>query len=279
MQLKVFNYLEINLMLCKLKMKKGISHQGCIPMRQSPGHRSEMISQLLFGEAFTILNEDQGWLQIALDFDNSEGWIDKESVQANESSDEAVDTPQPSFRMVSHPAITAIDLKAGQQLILPAGSMWPSGTATNIELQGRFFELKSQDGLIAPRKKVDLGEIGERLLSLPALHGGRCGFGFDAPGLVQMLCRLRGLQIPRTTKAQSELGSAINFMHEVAAGDLAFFDNIEGEIDHVGLLLEQGRVLHAYQQVRIDRFDQQGIYCTERDKYTHKLRIIKRIGE
>ncbi len=162
-------------MLCKLKMKKGISHQGCIPMRQSPGHRSEMISQLLFGEAFTILNEDQGWLQIALDFDNSEGWIDKESVQVNESSDEAVDRPQSSFRMVSHPAITAIDLKAGQQLILPAGSMWPSGTATNIELQGRFFELKSQDGLIAPGIEVDLGKIGERLLSLPALHGGRCG--------------------------------------------------------------------------------------------------------
>ncbi len=248
-------------------------------MRQNPGRRSEMISQLLFGEAFIILQEDQGWLQIALDVDGFEGWIDKESVQAIESSNEAVDRPQSSFRMVSHPAITALDLKAGQQLILPAGSMWPSETATNIELQGNFFELKSRDGLIAPGKNVDLGEIGESLLSLPALHGGRCGFGFDAPGLVQMMCRLRGLQIPRTTKAQSELGSAINFMHEVAAGDLAFFDNKEGEIDHVGLLLERGRVLHAYQQVRIDSFDQQGIYCSDREKYTHKLRIIKRIEE
>ncbi len=248
-------------------------------MRQNRGHRSEMISQLLFGETFTILDEDQGWLQIALDLDGGEGWIDKESAQVIETSGEALYAPQSDFRMVCHPVISAIDLKAGQQLILPAGSMWPSGSATKIELQGKFFELKSQDGWIAPGIEVDLGKIGERLLSLPALHGGRCGFGFDAPGLVQMLCRLRGLQIPRTTKAQSELGNAINFMHEVAAGDLAFFDNSEGEIDHVGLLLEQGRVLHAYQQVRIDRFDQQGIYCAERDKYTHKLRIIKRIGE
>ncbi len=238
-----------------------------------------MISQLLFGEAFTILDEDQGWLHIALDFDGSEGWIDKESVQVIESTNDALEKVQSSFRMVSQPAITAFDQKAGQQLILPAGSIWPSGTAANIEFQGRFFELISQDGLIAPGKEVDLGEIGEKLLSLPALHGGRCGFGFDAAGLVQMLWRSRGLQIPRTTKAQSELGNAINFMHEVAAGDLAFFDNEKGEIDHVGLLLERGRVLHAYQQVRIDRFDQQGIYCTEKDKYTHKLRIIKRIGE
>ena len=260
-------------------MKKGISHQGCIPLRQDPGHRSEMVSQLLFSEAFTILEEDQGWLQIALDFDGSEGWIEKESVHVIEPSSEAVDTTPSSFRIVTHPAITALDLKAGQQLILPAGSIWPSGTATKVEWQGRFFELISRDGLIAPGKEVDLGVIGETLLSLPALHGGRCGFGFDAPGLVQMLCRLRGLQIPRTSKAQSELGNAINFMHEVTAGDLAFFDNAEGEIDHVGLLLEGGRVLHAYQQVRIDRFDQQGIYCADREKYTHKLRIIKRIEE
>lgn len=258
-------------------MKKGISHQGCIPMRQSPGHRSEMVSQLLFSEVFTIFEEDQGWLHIALDFDGFEGWIEKESIQVIESSDEAEDMPQSSFWMVTHPTITILDLKAGQQLILPAGSIWSSGTATKIEWQGRFFELLSRDGLIAPGTDVDLGEIGERLLSLPALHGGRCGFGFDAPGLVQMLCRMRGLQIPRTSKAQSELGNAINFMHEIAAGDLAFFDNAEGEIDHVGLLLEGGRVLHAYQQVRIDRFDQQGIYCADREKYTHKLRIIKRV--
>ncbi len=260
-------------------MKKGISHQGCIPMRQNPGHKSEMVSQLLFSEAFTILEVDRGWLQIALDFDGSEGWIEKESVYVIEHSNESTDTTPSSFLIVTHPAIAALDLKAGQQLILPAGTIWPSGTATKVELQGKLFELISRDGLIAPGKEVDLLEIGERLLSLPALHGGRCGFGFDAPGLVQMLCRLRGLKIPRTCKTQSELGSAINFMHEVAEGDLAFFDNREGEIDHVGLLLEGGRVLHAYHQVRIDRFDQQGIYCADREKYTHKLRIIKRIEE
>jgi hypothetical protein len=222
--------------------------------------------------------EDHGWLQIRLDFDGSEGWIEKESVQVIESSREIEAEPQSSFWVVTHPAITALDLKAGQQLILPAGSTWPSGTATKVEWQGRFFELISRDGLTVPGKEVDLQKIGERLLSLPALHGGRCGFGFDAPGLVQLLCRLRGLQIPRTTKAQSLLGKAINFNHEVAAGDLAFFDNTEGEIDHVGLLLEEGKVLHAYQNVRIDRFDQQGIYSPDRNKYTHKLRIIKRIG-
>lgn len=258
-------------------MKKGISHQGCIPMRHNPGHRSEMVSQLLFSEEFTILEENQGWLQIALEFDGSQGWIEKESVHVIESIIETVDAPQSNLWMVTHPAIAAIDQKAGQQLILPAGSPWPSGTAEKIELQGNFFELTSRDGLIAPGKEIDLPGIGKRLLSLPALHGGRCGFGFDAPGLVQMLCRLRGLQIPRTSKAQSELGKAINFMHEVAEGDLAFFDNLEGEIDHVGLLLEGGRVLHAYQHVRIDRFDQQGIYCVDRDRYTHKLRIIKRV--
>ena len=249
-------------------MKQGISYQGCIPMRRNPGHRSEMISQLLFSEEFTIMEEDHGWLLIALDHEGSQGWVDNESIQVIESSNEALDMPTSGYRIVTYPSITVLDQKESHQLILPA---------TKIELHGRNFELLSQEGLDTPGRDVDLEEIGGKLLSLPAIHGGRCGFGFDAPGLVQMLCQMRGLQVPRTSQAQSDLGNAINFIHEVAAGDLAFFDNMNGEIDHVGLLLEGGRVLHAYQQVRIDRFDQQGIYCSDRERYTHKLRIIKRI--
>jgi hypothetical protein len=261
------------------KMKKGVSYLGCIPMRQNPETRSEMTSQLLFGETFSILDEIQACFHVTLDHDDSRGWIDKESVRVLESSSEVLSEPRSSFRMVTFTSLAVLDLEAGNQLILPAGSIWPSGTASRINLHGRHFELISQEGLDTPGKEVNLAEPGKRLLSLPSIHGGRCGFGFDAPGLVQMLCLFKGIQVPRTSQSQAELGNSINFMHEIAEGDLAFFNNADGEIDHVGILLEKGRILHAYQQVRIDRFDQQGIYCSERDKYTHKLRIIKRIGE
>lgn len=246
-------------------------------MRQHPEITAPMKSQLLFGESFTILEENQGWIRIALDHDSTHGWVDKESIKAYESSTEEVDGSPSNFRIVTLPSLSVRELDAGYQLILPAGATWPSDNSSYLALHGSQFELISPEGLESPGKGVDLNEVGKGLRSLPSLSGGRCGFGFDAPGLVQMLYALKGVQIPRFCEDQSKLGESINFLHEVKEGDLAFFDNSEGEIDHVGVLLESGRILHVYQQVRIDRFDQQGIYNSEKEKYTHQLRIIKRV--
>jgi cell wall-associated NlpC family hydrolase len=77
---------------------------------------------------------------------------------------------------------------------------------------------------------------------------------------------------------QSNAGNIISFIHEIEPGDLAFFDNLEGEIIHVGIILHGGRIIHSSDYVRIDRLDQQGIFNVEKGKYTHKLRIIKRIA-
>lgn len=259
-------------------MKKGISFQGYVALRREPDPGSEMISQVLFGEKFSIRDAHHDRLFISLDFDGTEGWVPRDSIRLLDSSPEALQKPGSDFSVVTYPSITALDLNSGQALILPAGSCWPSATESNIKLEDRHFEVLSKEGLKVPSSGIDLEDVGKRLLSLPYLRGGRCGFGFDAPGLVQMLCRLRGLKVPRTSNSQAELGHTINFMLEVKAGDLAFFDNADGEIDHVGLLLEGGRILHAHHQVRIDRLDQQGIYSIERDRYTHTLRIIKRVA-
>lgn len=258
-------------------MKKGISFQGYVALRLEPDHSSEMISQILFGEEFSIKDEHHEWALISLDYDASEGWLVKESIQVQEAIETKDNSAETSHCLVSYPSITALDLKTGQQVFLPAGSYWPSSSETKVVLGDRYFEVLSKEGLQLPSADVDLEETGKRLISIPYIRGGRCGFGFDGPGFVQMLCKLKGLTVPRTSSSMAELGNSINFMHEVKAGDLAFFDSQDGEIDHVGLLLEGGRILHAFHQVRIDRFDQQGIYCAERDKYTHKLRIIKRI--
>lgn len=257
-------------------MKKGISFLGYVPLRLEPEHSSEMISQLLFGETFCIKEESREWLLIDLDCDSSLGWICRDSIQVLESPGPLSD-PETDLRIVSYPLITALDQHSGRQVIIPAGSSWHAVSDTKSLLGDRFIEVMSLDGLQKPAPDVDLDNAGQRLLSLPHLQGGRCGFGFDAPGLIQMLYSLKGLKLPRTSISQAELGSTVNFLHEVKPGDLAFFDNPEGEIKHVGLLLEGGRILHVHHQVRIDRFDQQGIYCPEIDKYTHKLRIIKRI--
>ncbi|MCF0206504.1 MAG: C40 family peptidase, partial [Bacteroidales bacterium] len=68
-----------------------------------------------------------------------------------------------------------------------------------------------------------------------------------------------------------------HFMTEAQPGDLAFFDNEEGDIIHVGMIFSQNEIIHASKKVRIDKIDHHGIYNNDLKKYTHKLRVIKKI--
>lgn len=92
-----------------------------------------------------------------------------------------------------------------------------------------------------------------------------------------MVYRLIGRSIPRDAKDQAQLGDALSFIEESSPGDLAFFDNTEGKITHVGLIMKDNYILHAHGEVRIDRLDQTGIFNTDKNTHTHKLRVIKKI--
>ena len=78
------------------------------------------------------------------------------------------------------------------------------------------------------------------------------------------------------------MGSTISFIEEAQIGDLAFFDNAEGRIVHVGMVIRAAEghfeIIHASGKVRIDALDHQGIFNRETSSYTHKLRIIKRMA-
>ena len=79
-------------------------------------------------------------------------------------------------------------------------------------------------------------------------------------------------------KQQAGQGEALSFIEESEPGDLAFFDNQEGQIDHVGLIMGDNHIIHSFGQVRIDRIDHTGIFNRELGSYTHKLRVLKKIA-
>jgi hypothetical protein len=58
---------------------------------------------------------------------------------------------------------------------------------------------------------------------------------------------------------------------------LAFFENNQGRISHVGILMPEGKLIHCYGGVRIDKVDHYGIYDEARQVYSKRLRLIKRI--
>ena len=56
-------------------MKAAINLLSIIPMRKEPSHRSEMTSQLLFGEYAEILEEQGQFLRVKCLYDDYEGWV------------------------------------------------------------------------------------------------------------------------------------------------------------------------------------------------------------
>lgn len=81
--------------------------------------------------------------------------------------------------------------------------------------------------------------------------------------------------MPRDAYQQAEKGQVLSFVEESKPGDLAFFENEEGNITHVGMMLENQQIIHAYGKVRIDSLDSTGIFNSDLNKHTHQLRLIK----
>jgi cell wall-associated NlpC family hydrolase len=101
--------------------------------------------------------------------------------------------------------------------------------------------------------------------------------GIDCSGFTQLVYRLSGYRLSRDASQQAKQGQVLSFIEESDPGDLAFFDNAEGAITHVGIIMMDNHIIHAHGKVRIDRIDQSGVFNLESATHTHKLRMIKQI--
>jgi cell wall-associated NlpC family hydrolase len=92
-----------------------------------------------------------------------------------------------------------------------------------------------------------------------------------------MVYKLCGYTLFRDVKEQATQGNVVSFIEESEPGDLAFFDDEEGIITHVFIILNNYNIIHAFGKVRIDILDHSGIFNADLQKHTHKLRVIKKI--
>lgn len=247
-------------------MQYAICNLGIVPIRLEPSHTSEMLSQLLYGESFKILEERGKWSRIRTSFDSCEAWVDnKQFVKITEDDFLKTLTEEPTL---SADLIEFVSF--GQQLIpVPLGS----------EINGGKLLSHSHNGnLTQGRKpKENLIETAFLYLNSPFLYGGKTPFGIDSSGLTQMVYKLNGCKLNRTASAQAMQGESLSFIEESEPGDLAFFDNPEGIINHVGIMMEDNFIIHVDGNVRLDRIDHSGIYNADLRRHTHHLRVIKKI--
>ena len=236
-------------------------------MRRENSHECELVSQLLYGDCFKILSEKNEWLQIKSLDDSYIGWVNNNQVKEISK----INAEKITFddKIFSTRLIDYIETDENKLSSIVLGS--------NIGACKYFGHKYDSPKNKKTKTKQNLIKVASLYLNSPYLWGGKTPFGIDCSGLTQMIYRINGYRIPRDANQQSEFGDTLSFIDESEPGDLAFFDDKEGKITHVGMLLENNYILHAHGRVRIDRIDQTGIFNMEKQKHSHKLRIIKKI--
>ena len=248
-------------------MLYGISNLSIVPLRFEPDDTSELVSQVLYGDYFKVLEKRKSWSKIRLVFDKYEGWIDnKQYIDISEVDYSKFKNELPKL---STDLVEFVQDQDGHLLTIPLGS-----SLNGLSLFNHMF-----DGNICNeiQPKNHLLKTAYLYLNAPYLWGGKTPFGIDCSGFTQMVYKLNGYKLLRDASQQATQGEALSFIEESEPGDLAFFDNSEGKIIHVGIIMEDNYIIHAHGKVRIDRLDHSGIYNIERKVHTHKLRVIKKV--
>lgn len=248
-------------------MLYGICLLSVVPVRNQPSEDGTLVTQLLYGDDFKIKEQRKYWSRIKISHDTFEGWV--HNTQITSIEEETFDRIRSSD--------LAINTDLAAHITMGNGYVTPILLGSRVDI-ACFFEHRFE-GNAPPvaASKPELMHTALSYLNAPYLLGGKTPFGIDCSGFTQMVYKINGYQLFRGTEAQSTQGTALSFIEESEPGDLAFFDNKDGIIDHVGIILKDNYIIHAHGKVRIDRLDHTGIFNTEQKRYSHKLRVIKKI--
>lgn len=242
-------------------------------MRALASDKSEMVSQILFGETYKVLDVKAKWLLIQLHSDGYEGWID--GLQHHPLTEETWLTYRDEPEMVLTSMTENIPTAASKKLMLSYGSIFKETMLKQFPDLKKNFPIKEFEAIPNRFDADKMTVAAKKWEGTSYLWGGKTVLGVDCSGFVQLCAKTAGYQLFRDASQQAGQGEIVDFLEQAEPGDLAFFDNDEGQIIHVGIILSPGIIIHASGSVRIDTLDHHGIYNKELNKYTHKLRLIK----
>jgi hypothetical protein len=246
-----------------------------------------MVTQLLFGEHFELLDSKGNWQLIRITYDGYECWIDKKQFLPLKDIKGISD----AATAVTTDLVQLAEDEQGTMISILLGSSLPKFKDKTFSLGKHPYIFEGEISFPFEKKKIqhqekDIERTSRWYLNTPYLWGGRSPFGIDCSGFTQLVFKLNGIKLKRDAWQQAEQGTALSFVEEALTGDLAYFDNEDGKIVHVGIVLNQlsqpvnqstnFQIIHASGKVRIDKLDHHGIYNEELKKYSHRLRVVKR---
>jgi len=251
----------------------GVCRLALVSIRKEPRDAAEQVTQLLFGDHYEVAesSDDKRWLRVVIYADRAEGWLD--ARQHHAISKEYFDQiNQTDFKITTEVASAVLYKKSPLTIVM--GSIVPISNSELFKIEEQFAFNGEAKGLGQKRDAEYLKTIARKYLAAPYQWGGKSPFGIDASGLTQMVYRIAGYNLYRDVRQQSTQGKKVS---EVLPGDLVFFADKSSTVKHVGILLEEGRVIHAHGQVRVDTLSVDGIRHPETGILTYTLHSVRRI--
>ncbi len=252
----------------------GICNLSIVPIYKVDSDDSQMINQILFGECFEVVEKNKNWSKIKLQFDDFEGFIDNK--QYEEISEELFINMSNDEEYFTGELLDMITSENNYLTTIPLGARLPFYKNGQFRINEDIYTYQGQVNT-GKLPKSNIIEIAFSFLNVPFLQGGKSPFGIDASGFVQTIYKLCGYHLSKDVEKQAKQGDLLSFIEECEQGDLAFFDDENGKIIHVGIVMNDYKIIHSYGKVRIDNLDQAGIYNADLQKHTHKLRMIRKI--
>jgi len=260
----------------------GICNLSTISVRKEPSECAEMCTQLLFGEAYQLVEKSGKWMKIATCDCHYEGWITENMFNPIHELD--VESYLKSEKYILKELLLFIkEFESGITFPIFIGSSFPIPKDNILILGESIFEVqlpenqKTKTNLLLSSEQYNLLRFVSTYLEAPYLWGGRTPAGIDCSGLIQIAFKSIGVNLPRDASQQIEYGENVDFIMEAKPGDVAFFQNEEGKVIHTGIIAGNGTIIHASGKVKIDSIDSTGIFNKKREQYTHYLRVIKRL--
>ena len=257
-------------------MNFALCHLSVVSLRNSPSDKSEQISQLLFGEIAEILeHKGRSWLKVRCSWDNCIGWVRTPQLRPLLPAEHPLFEEKFAYCLDLFQPV----LSDNYSMPITIGSRLPDFDGMKFSMNSKVFFYSGQAVFpenLEPNTERIL-KIARKYLFAPYQWGGRSPLGIDAAGLTQLVFKMVGISLHRAAEQQVHQGKLIDFIEQASAGDLAFFENMAGNIHHVGILFPEGKIIHVAEQVRIDKIDHFGIFNEELNRYTYRLRVIKRM--
>jgi hypothetical protein len=254
----------------------GVCRLSVVPVRINPSDKSEQVTQLLFGDHYEILEiaENGKWLRVRISFDGYVGWIDRRQHH-QVSKDYFLYCNKAEFKITTD--LTASILYHKNRQIILMGSVIPISSSELFKMEEQFAFNGDAKNLGQKREFEYLKNVALKYMNAPYVWGGKTPFGIDCSGFVQMVFKICGYKLLRDSSQQASQGKSIKSRADSLPGDLVFLKNESDKINHVGILIDNNKIIHGSGRVRIDQLTEDGIFDVDANVLTHRFSHLRRI--